>query len=450
MRVARSRWPQTTGVDRWNPNDKVPTGRRARRTVTQAMDQTADERGLRVVPWRSSALYVILASSLMGVMGVSLISPVLPDLRAVFDVTDAQVGLVITAFTLPGIFFTPFVGLLADRFGRRRTIIPLLFTFGIAGAGVAFAETFTQVLALRFVQGLGASALVTLAVTLIGDLYDERQRDAVMGLNGSTLGTGAALYPFIGGALAAVRWSAPFLFFGVGILVGVLATVALREPDGRQSMAARAYLNRLQAVIVLPRAIAIFTAIFVVFFVFYGAVLTALPLLLSDEFGLRASQIGPVLAMVALASAVVSSQYGWLSEWRTAPELVALGFVAAGTSLLCVWLAPSPVLIGASLLLFGVGFGILMPAIDTSVITLVAAELRAGMMGLRTSMLRLGQTLGPVGFTFIAEAAFVSTIDGYRTLILLAGSVVALGGIVLYLSLRRGTFRSVSQTTDRR
>ncbi len=56
------------------------------------------------IPWHSSALYVILSSSLMGVMGVSLVSPVLPSLRPAFGVSDAQIGLVITAYTLPGIF----------------------------------------------------------------------------------------------------------------------------------------------------------------------------------------------------------------------------------------------------------------------------------------------------------------------------------------------------------
>lgn len=400
-------------------------------------DGTETGDGSAEIPWRSSALYVILSSSLMGVMGVSLISPVLPELRAAFEISDAQVGLVITVYTLPGVFLTPFIGLLADRIGRRRVIIPLLFIFGIGGAGISFASSFTEVLALRFLQGIGASALVTLAVTLIGDFYDGAQRNAVMGFNGSMLGTGAALYPLIGGALGGIRWSAPFLFFGIGILVGIVAAVALEEPEADQPSSVGVYLGRLRDVAVLPEAIAIFSAIFVIFFVFYGAVQTALPLLLNDEFGLTSSQIGLTLAMVSVASATVSSQYGRISQWRTAPELVALGFVAYGTSLLGVWLAPSPVFVGASLLAFGVGFGIVMPSIDTTVVTLVSSQLRAGMMGMRTSMLRLGQTLGPIAFTFVAETGFATSSGGYRVLLVVSGVIVLLSGVAGYLLLRR-------------
>lgn len=393
--------------------------------------------GSSTIPWGSSALYVILASSLMGVMGVSLISPVLPDLRSVFAVSDAQIGLVITVYTLPGIFLTPFIGLVADRIGRRRSLIPLLFVFGIGGAGISFATSFAEVVALRFLQGMGASALVTLAVTLIGDFYEGPRQNTVMGINSSMIGTGAAAYPLIGGSLAGIRWNMPFLFFGIGILVGLFAVFKLPEPEGQQSSDVRTYLGRLRDVVIHPEAMAVFIAIFAIFFIFYGAIQTALPLLLTDEFALSSGEIGLTLAMVAAASATVSSQYGRISQWRTSSELVALGFVAYGTSLLGVWIAPSPVFVGISLLMFGVGFGIVMPSIDITIITLVSNRLRAGMMGMRTSMLRLGQTLGPVSFTYLAETTFVSTTEGYRLLILIFGMIILIAGLIVYPLLRR-------------
>jgi MFS family permease len=181
-------------------------------------------------------------------------------------------------------------------------------------------------------------------------------------------------------------------------------------------------------VAVLPRALAVFVALFAAFVIFYGAVLTALPLLLRDAYGLGAGRIGATLSTVALASAAVSSQYGRISERVRPARLVAVGFVAYGLGLFGVRLAPSPLAVAAALLVFGVGFGVVMPSIDTTVVTLVDDDLRAGVMGLRTSVLRLGQTLGPVAFTVTADHGFATTVAGYRVLLVVAGVVAVLGG----------------------
>lgn len=370
-------------------------------------------------------------------MGVSLISPLLPELRPVFGVSDAAVGLFITAYSIPGIFLTPVIGYVADRIGRKWVLVPLLFTFGVAGAGIAFTTDFIVALGLRFLQGIGATALVMLAVTLIGDLYEGGRRDTIVGMNASMIGVGAAFYPLLGGALATLRWNVPFLFFGVAIPVGLLALVALDGSTGATEVQISTYISRIYAVVQLPEALALFAAMFSAVFVYYGAVVTALPFLLSDEFGLTSSQIGLILAVASVANAATSSLYGRISRRRTAPELISLGFVAFGSGLLLVWIAPGTVLIVVALLAFGVGLGLALPSIDTKVITLVSEELRAGMMGMRTSMLRLGQTIGAVGFTFTAETFFVTTVQGYRSLMLLAGVGAIGAGSVLYVSFRR-------------
>lgn len=390
------------------------------------------------IPWRSGTFHIIIASSLMGVMGVSLISPVLPELRPAFEISDAEAGLVITAYALPGIFLTPMIGLLADRVGRKQVLVPLLFTYGISGGAIAFTTDFAIVLLLRVFQGIGATALVMLAVTLIGDIYEGAQRDTLVGINGSMIGIGAAFFPLVGGTLGDVAWNIPFLIYGIGIIVGLAATVLVQEP-ARESASRniQAYLAQLFATAQSSRALMIFAALFASIFVFYGAVITALPLLLSDEFGLTPGVIGPVLAVVALTNAVTASQYGRISQARSESELVALGFVAFGLGLLVIWVAPSVPVILPGLLSFGVGIGLVFPSVDTMIIADFSEDLRAGMMGLRTSMLRLGQTVGPVVFTGIAELFFVTTVNGYRVVLFGVGLLVVTVGSACYVLQRR-------------
>jgi ACDE family multidrug resistance protein len=391
------------------------------------------------IPWSSAAFRTILACSLIGVMGVPLISPILPELRAVFGISDTQAGLIITAYTLPGVFLTPFIGLLSDHFGRRPVVLPLLFLFGLSGAAIGFAPAFELVLLLRLLQGVGASGLMVLAITLIGDFYDGAQRHAVIGVNGSAIGIGAASYPLIGGALASVGWNVPFAFFGISLIVGVVALFSLTEPAIDEPPSFRAYASRLASAALVPEALGLWLAAFFTFFLFYGGVLTTLSLLLSDVYGLAAGEIGLLFSMVSLANATMASQYGRVSGVLPARQLVALGFVGFGVSLLGVRAASTPVAIGVMLVCFGLGFGVVMPSLDTTTAGLVSGQLRASMLGVLTSMLWLGQTVGPVLFTGVAQNAFARPVAGYRFLLLFWGTGAVLGGLSVFAYLVRRT-----------
>lgn len=379
------------------------------------------------VPWQASNLHIVLASSMVGIMGVSLLTPVLPQLKGVFGVGDAAVGLIVPAFTIPGVVLTPFIGLLADRIGRRWTLVPLLVLFGVAGAGIAFASTFRQVLLLRVLQGVGGSALIMLAITLIGDYYDDPRRSAVIGINGGAIGSSGAIFPFVGGTLAAVRWQVPFLFFGVAILVGLYALSVLDEPTIGEQQSVREYFRRIRGVVAYPRAVAANLTVLVHFFMFYG-MLTAIPLVLGDSYGLSSSRIGIVLATLSVASAACNTQYGRISTRVGPVVLIAVGFLLYGGSLLGLATQPSLALVVVCLLAFGTGVGLITPSLDSTIVGLVPEELRAGLMSVRTSMLRLGQTIGPVAFTAAASLSLGSNTIGFPMVFAGIGCLAIFGG----------------------
>ena len=146
----------------------------------------------------------------MAVLGSSSVSPAFPKVVAELGVSPGQVGLLITVFTLPGVFLTPVAGVLSDKFGRKTVLIPSLLLFGVAGGACALARDFELLLGLRVLQGVGAAALGATNVTLIGDLVAGRERTAALGYNSSVLSTGTASYPAIGGAPATFGWYYPF------------------------------------------------------------------------------------------------------------------------------------------------------------------------------------------------------------------------------------------------
>jgi MFS family permease len=380
------------------------------------------------IPWRSPTLHVILASSLMGVMGVSLISPTLPAVRVALSLTDTEVSLLLTAFSLPGIALAPLIGVLADRYGRRAVLVPCLVGYGLSGGSVVVVQQFDLILALRVVQGGAASGLVTLAVTLVGDTFEGARRNQLMGINGAAISVGTATYPLLGGALAEVSWTAPFALYLLGVPVGLLALRALPRTGGGEARGL-GYFRDVLAAVPKRRTAAVYGTYALVFVVLYGAVLTALPLLLARDYGLSSFGVGLVLTASSVMTGVVSVANGRLAVRTSGDRLVALGFVAYGVGLAGVWLARSPVGVGVAILAFGAGMGLVLPSLDVITSSLADREFRGGVTSFRTTSIRVGQTVGPPLFTTVAA------VTGYRPLLLTAAATtLAVGGATVFLT----------------
>ncbi len=94
---------------------------------------TGDNEGKATEVYKDHNLHIVFAVTLMAVLGTSSVTPAFPEVAQELGVSRGQVGLLITVFTLPGVFLTPVLGALSDRFGRRKILIPSLLLFGIAG-----------------------------------------------------------------------------------------------------------------------------------------------------------------------------------------------------------------------------------------------------------------------------------------------------------------------------
>lgn len=377
-------------------------------------------------------LQIIFGVTLMGVMGVSLISPVFPSMIEHFGISEQQVGLVVTAYTLPGVVVALLIGVLADRYGRKRVLVPLLVLFGIAGTAGAFAPSFRSLLILRGVQGIGGAGLVTLSTTLIGDYYDGTDRGAAMGLNASVLSIATASYPIIGGLFGTIGWFAPFLIYVVAVPIAIWALLQLVEPTPDGSVAIEAYLNRIAAIATAGETIAGALAAFLAFVLLYGGILTYIPVIVAQRFGSSSVVIGGLLSSMSIVVAIISSQIGRLVERYSERTLFTVGFLGYGGGLLVTPLAVSPVWLLLPLSLFGVGHGLVVPTVQTYMTKLAPGQFRAATMSLYNVALRLGQTVGPLLFGLI----YTFGVDE----VFLVGGAIGLGGFVVFVAMFRAGF----------
>jgi MFS family permease len=249
-----------------------------------------------------------------------------------------------------------------------------------------------------------------------------------MGVNGAVLSVGTASYPLVGGALSAVDWTAPFGLYAVGVVVGVFAFRSLHEPEIDRGPRGLDYFRGALASVPARKTLAYYATGVAIFVLLYGGILTALPFLLERAYDLSAFRIGLVLTVSSAMTAIVSSQNGRLARRFSNARLVAIGFVGYGVGLVGIYLAPSPLYVAGAILFFGAGQGLTMPSLDTAVSSLAPDRFRGAVMSLRTSVIRIGQTIGPPLF---AAAAVTGS---YRPVLAAAGVAALAAGSVALLT----------------
>ena len=353
---------------------------------------TENEKGLRKV-YKDHNLHVLFGVTLMAVLGVSSVTPALPSIRDEFGVTSGQVGLLITFFTVPGVLLTPLLGVLSDRYGRKRILTPALLLFGVAGGLCALARSFELLLALRLLQGMGAAALGTLNVTVIGDIYTGRERSAALGYNSSVLSVGTASYPAIGGALATLGWYYPFALALVAIPVGVLVPFFLRNPEARNEQPLKDYFGDVFSRLKDREVLGLLVTSLLTFIILFGPQIYYLPILMDERFSTPSHLIGAILSGASLTTALVSSQVGALTGRFSERTLVKAAFVLYAAALLAVAFAPNLYVLLVPAVLFGVAQGINLPNVFSLLNSHAPSENRGAFMATNGMVLRAGQTI---------------------------------------------------------
>lgn len=352
--------------------------------------------GNRRPVYRDTNLQIVFGVTLMAVLGVSSITPAFPSIVRELNVSAQAVGSLITAFTLPGVLLTAFLGLLADQFGRKRILLPALLIFALTGAACALARDFRILLVLRFFQGIGAAGLGAINITIIGDLYAGPERTSAMGCNSSVLSVGTASYPAIGGALATFGWFYPFLLPLAAIPVALAVFFSLENPEPTRPPHFRRYLSQVWKVMASRRVFALFVVGVLTFIILYGAFMAYFPLLLGDTFSVSSFTVGLVMSVSSLATAVASSQAGRLALSFSERSLMGAACILYGLALVSIPLMPSLWLMAIPVSVFGIAQGINMPSLMTLLAGECDMEQRGALMSVNGMVLRLGQTLGPV------------------------------------------------------
>jgi DHA1 family tetracycline resistance protein-like MFS transporter len=388
---------------------------------------------------RGAAVAFIFVTILLDTLALGVVIPVLPKLIESFvnnDTANAAriFGLFGTAWALMQFFFSPILGGLSDRFGRRPVV--LLSNFGLALDYVlmALAPSLTWLFVGRVISGI-TSASISTAFAYITDVTPAEKRAAVFGKIGAAFGAGFILGPALGGLLGGMDPRLPFwaaaglsfanTFYGLLILPESL-------PRNRRSPLRWRSANPLGSLHLL-RSNGVLAGLSVVNF-FAQLAHVVLPstfvLYATYRYGWDAKTVGLTLAMVGVcAMAVQGLGIGPIVKRLGERRALLLGLGCGAAGFLIFAVAPTGPLSWLGIPVMAL-WGVAGAAIQALITQLVRPDQQGQLQGATSSVQSVSQLVGPFLFT-LTFAYFI----GPQAPLKLPGAPFLLASALLLLAL---------------
>jgi DHA1 family tetracycline resistance protein-like MFS transporter len=371
---------------------------------------------------KRSPLLVIFVTVFIDLVGFGIVIPVLPFYveGTQFHASPRAVGLLFASYSLMQLVFTPILGRMSDRYGRR----PVLF-FSLLGTSLGFfilgfATTLWMLFAGRIIDGITGGNIST-AQAYIADVTTEENRAKGMGLIGAAFGLGFIFGPAIGGILS--RWGVhvPFLFAGAlslanaTLLYFVLPETVTPDHPARASAATGRWSQLVRAL--RQSRLAFVLAIYFLFVTAFSIMTASFGLFTLYRFGFDAHDTGWIFAFVGVVGALVQGGLiGRLVKAFGEPPLVIAGALLFTASLVLIPLT-GPGTGTAALLalgaLFALGNGLATPSLTSLASKSAGAGEQGGVLGVTQSVASLSRVVGPlISAALIYSAAATTGQDG--------------------------------------
>lgn len=372
---------------------------------------------------RQAAVVFIAITVVIDVLGFGVIIPVLPRLVQQFMGGDpsrgaAMYGVFGTVWALMQFFFSPLLGAISDRFGRRPVILISCFGLGVDYIVMALAPSIGWLLFGRIASGICAASFTT-SFAYIADISPPDKRAGAFGLIGAAFGIGFVLGPALGGVLGDIGPRLPFWgAAGLALLSACYGLFVLPEslPRERRDAFRWRKANPLGSLELLRshRELMGFAGINFLYQLAHCVLPSMYVLYTSYRYGWSARTVGLTLMMVGVLNILVQgllvkptvARFGERGAVYTGLLFGICGFSAFA-------LAPSALWMWASLPVFAL-WSLASPGLQGLMSRRVAANEQGKLQGANGSITSIAGLIGPTLFT----QSFAYFIDPHRALML--------------------------------
>ena len=363
----------------------------------------------RKLPGTTRKLFALSLSVALAMSGVGIIIPVVPSHNERMRLASAptaqvalHVSLLAAGYVLMYLFFAPLWGRLSDSLGRRPVLAIGLTGFAIGQALCGLATSLAAVYAIRLGTGIVSAAILPAAFAFVADTTSEEHRTRGMAQLSAAGGIGFVIGPALGGLLGGVEiprggllvadFSLPFFAASSCALLALLTLRWLKEPvvpATAQPPGSVAWTDLVRR-IGLPLAVAMAGQVAVALFE------TTFALHARTELGMGLVEIGMLFMMCGLMMLVVQlGAVSRLADRFGEVHLASAALALMGLSLALMAAARGSAIVFALVALYGIGMGLLTPAMSALVSRRGGAHAGAA-LGLESGAKSLGQIAGPV------------------------------------------------------
>lgn len=359
--------------------------------------------------------------------GFYLLLPVLPLYVERLGGLPSEIGLAVGLFTFLSVVVRPYSGKLGDRYGLKRFMILGAALFSMMFVCYFWVTDLLMLYMVRVFHGVAHGIFLAAVFAYVGSIAPQDRRGEAMGVFGMANVLSMAIFPAVGTNL--VRSFGGFAeLFGVAVVMEVVALLAVLSVDELRPCARVAGGVSLRRII-SRRPVWLAFVTYISAAVAYGTVITFLPVY-AVEVGI--GEFGQFFVVYAIFTFVSRGVAGKLSDKFGRYAVVVPFMVLIFLAMVLLIVLADLAMLWACAMLFGLGFGAFMPALNAYIIDETRAEERSGALAIFSSAMDIGITAGAVVLGMVSEAA------GYAAMYAVSASLV-LGGLVLFALVGRRT-----------
>jgi MFS family permease len=303
------------------------------------------------------------------------------------------------AYALASTLSAPFMGMLADRFGRRPIILISLTAYVLAFSGFHLASSAVLFILLRGLAGLFTAGLVPAMTSIVGDLAPEGRRAQWIGIVIGGASAGWVIGPLVGGWLNdRFGYVVPFAA-AIGLELAALLLALVLVPETRKPVAAPAG-PRPSQVRGLPRLPAL-PAFYLLMLISFGVMFAwafiepEFMFYFYDDLGWSSSRLGLVMSFYGLACMLGEFGLGRLSDRLGRKPVLVLGLALFSAQFLGLVIFRDPFWLVISFIIAGLGNSLYDPALSANLLDITPPEHTGRVLGLRATAGSIGSMLGP-------------------------------------------------------